>query len=255
MSTNDPHGKKQIFLLITGSITIGRSVDSDVVVNDELVSSSHCKISIKNNIIAISDLNSKNGVFLNDIKIINQRLYIDDKVKIGKTVIIFENSEMDQVALDFLKSEKPATTKGDKRSLTVELQAALKKNRKKTNSRYDYKKLTATNKKLYAGVEDINTNGEDKGEEPSSLRIFAARNIDTLLLILSFFVPATILYVFNNELFQSICIKNGKIGILSLKDQSSQYLLLSSLFTMFIFYKINRFKLERTIGEIILRID
>jgi pSer/pThr/pTyr-binding forkhead associated (FHA) protein len=47
-------------------ITVGRSADSDIVLEDQFASRHHAQIRNINNAVQIKDLNSKNGVIIND---------------------------------------------------------------------------------------------------------------------------------------------------------------------------------------------
>ena len=55
--------------ITTGVITVGRSPDNDIVIDNPAVSSHHCKITLVGNTFVVEDLNSSNGVFLNAKKI------------------------------------------------------------------------------------------------------------------------------------------------------------------------------------------
>ncbi|HEU4394555.1 MAG TPA: FHA domain-containing protein, partial [Planctomycetota bacterium] len=51
-------------LRLTGEILIGREVDCAVVLNDDLVSRHHARVSLQGNVVALKDLNSTNGTTL-----------------------------------------------------------------------------------------------------------------------------------------------------------------------------------------------
>ncbi|GAB6168496.1 FHA domain-containing protein [Clostridium carnis] len=74
-------------LLLRGPLTIGRGEDNAVRLTDQYTSSNHAKLLIKNNEIIIQDLNSTNGVYVNDEKIEEQaKLRPNDKIRIGSAV-------------------------------------------------------------------------------------------------------------------------------------------------------------------------
>jgi len=54
----------QEILLKPGLNTLGRSEDNDFQINDDSLSSHHCQIELKDGVIAVWDLNSTNGTFL-----------------------------------------------------------------------------------------------------------------------------------------------------------------------------------------------
>ena len=51
-------------LRLTGEILIGREVDCAVVLNDDLVSRHHARVTLQGNVVALKDLNSTNGTTL-----------------------------------------------------------------------------------------------------------------------------------------------------------------------------------------------
>jgi len=66
------------------SIIIGRHASCDVIVSDGSVSRRHCKISVLDNgKYVLTDLESRNGTYVNGLRIKNQVISGDDLVKIG----------------------------------------------------------------------------------------------------------------------------------------------------------------------------
>ncbi len=71
-------------VLVRGEITIGRKEDNTLVLSESFVSGDHAKVYTKNNSVYIEDLDSTNGVFVNDELIENnKKLMSNDIVKIG----------------------------------------------------------------------------------------------------------------------------------------------------------------------------
>lgn len=71
-------------ILIRGEITIGRKPDNTIVLSEAFVSGNHSKVYVKNNIVYIEDLNSTNGVFVNDERVEGKaKLMPNDVIKIG----------------------------------------------------------------------------------------------------------------------------------------------------------------------------
>lgn len=74
------------------TIKIGRGHNNDIVVNDSFVSSSHCQIIKDTCGFTIVDTNSKNGTYVNGIKIHGSiRLKQTDIVRIGNTTLPWQN--------------------------------------------------------------------------------------------------------------------------------------------------------------------
>lgn len=90
------------FLQVNQSITIGRSEEAAIRVDDERVSSIHALIEFNQNGLCIHDKQSKNGLFINDLKIDQSRIYQNDKVKLGNTLITINQTESDKEALSIL---------------------------------------------------------------------------------------------------------------------------------------------------------
>ena len=65
------------------SLTIGRHPDNDVVPKDAAVSNHHAIIERKGEKLIVLDKESRNGTFVNVIKVQSAELYDEDIVKIG----------------------------------------------------------------------------------------------------------------------------------------------------------------------------
>lgn len=74
-------------LLLRGTITIGRREGNTIKLDDQYASGNHAKIIVKNNEIVIEDLNSTNGIFINDERM-NEfaKIRANDKIRIGSAI-------------------------------------------------------------------------------------------------------------------------------------------------------------------------
>lgn len=71
-------------ILLNGIITIGRKEGNTIKLSDQYVSGNHAKIVVKNNEVLIEDLNSTNGIYINDEKVAEySKLRSNDKIRIG----------------------------------------------------------------------------------------------------------------------------------------------------------------------------
>lgn len=68
---------------------LGRSADADLCLKDPGVSRQHCQIKKRKNLYFLTDLNSRNGTYLNNRRILNAWLVDRDEIIIGKFVIKF----------------------------------------------------------------------------------------------------------------------------------------------------------------------
>ena len=72
---------------IRGIITLGRKPENTIVLSEPFVSGNHAKIYAKNNNLYVEDLNSTNGVYVNNERIQEKyKLVADDEVKIGSAI-------------------------------------------------------------------------------------------------------------------------------------------------------------------------
>src|SRR5688572_30810817 len=69
------------------TLSLGRLKGCDVVVDDEAASRRHCTIAAREETCVVSDLQSANGTFVNEKRIVSQELHRGDKLRIGSTVI------------------------------------------------------------------------------------------------------------------------------------------------------------------------
>ena len=70
-----------------GIITLGRKPENTIVLTEPFVSGNHAKIYAKNNNLYVEDLNSTNGVYVNNERIQEKyKLVADDEVKIGSAI-------------------------------------------------------------------------------------------------------------------------------------------------------------------------
>lgn len=72
------------------SIVIGRTGDSDYILDDAAASRRHLEISNRDDGYYWRDLDSTNGVFINEEKLSEGKLKSGDRIRIGSTVLLFE---------------------------------------------------------------------------------------------------------------------------------------------------------------------
>lgn len=74
----------------TPSVSIGRAPENDVCIENEMISSHHCHLQVKNTDIILSDLESLNGTFVNGKKINMVILNQHDLIQIGDATFRLE---------------------------------------------------------------------------------------------------------------------------------------------------------------------
>lgn len=83
--------KGRDFRLVAGKNTIGTSADSDIVITDQYISSHHAIIRFDNNQFILQDLDSTNGTFINNKRIVRAELIDNDTIKMGRTELKFKS--------------------------------------------------------------------------------------------------------------------------------------------------------------------
>ncbi len=78
-------------------ISIGRRSDNDIQLDDPTVSGNHAVLTAKPDaylegafVVTISDMNSTNGLFVNDDKVQQKRLTPGDVIRIGRHELLFD---------------------------------------------------------------------------------------------------------------------------------------------------------------------
>lgn len=70
----------QVYPLKSGRNVIGRGTGCDIKLNSEVLSREHASIYVTDDKVIASDLNSRNGTFVNGVKVQNQKLQLGDKM-------------------------------------------------------------------------------------------------------------------------------------------------------------------------------
>ncbi len=88
-------------------VTFGRSSEVDYVLEDSKMSGKHCRLILKEDRLELIDLGSKNGTYLNGIRIDHSEIFIGDEIKVGDTFITLLASKMDQRLIELLTFPGP----------------------------------------------------------------------------------------------------------------------------------------------------
>lgn len=84
------------------TLTIGRKSDNDIMIDNPAVSGHHCKVTLVGDNFIVEDLNSTNGTFVNQKKVIKSGLKHNDVIGIVKHALVFiddrPSSEKTEVA-------------------------------------------------------------------------------------------------------------------------------------------------------------
>lgn len=86
-------------LPIRGALTFGRSSDNDVVLRDFSVSRYHARVEVENGVARVTDLDSTNGVKINETMVAAGPLAAGDRLTIGSFNILVEDADESTSAL------------------------------------------------------------------------------------------------------------------------------------------------------------
>ncbi len=127
----------QEFVLDKTDITIGRTADNDITIDNLAVSSHHATVHANNDGAVLQDMRSTNGTFVNDNKVISHNLSDGDIIGIGKHQILFSTEPASSaVSLDD-QNEATVMMSAD---FQQQLQQELSKNKTTTRTTTSKKK-------------------------------------------------------------------------------------------------------------------
>jgi len=86
-------GEVLIFRIPQGAVrTVGRAQRADIIVDATLVSRLHCRVEASRDTLAVIDLASTNGTFVNDKRIEHATLAIGDRLRVGRVELKVERT-------------------------------------------------------------------------------------------------------------------------------------------------------------------
>jgi pSer/pThr/pTyr-binding forkhead associated (FHA) protein len=89
LTITDKDGDTQSVKLNNDATIIGRA-KGDIIIDDKEISSTHCQIQNIKGEYHLFDMNSTNGTFLNNERIVKAKLKEDDIITVGQTIIVFK---------------------------------------------------------------------------------------------------------------------------------------------------------------------
>jgi pSer/pThr/pTyr-binding forkhead associated (FHA) protein len=82
------NGKKSI-MLTEPFISIGRSDENQIVLEDPSVSRQHIQLRRRFGLYTLFDVNSKGGTYVNNVRVLEHQLQTGDVIRLGSTQIVF----------------------------------------------------------------------------------------------------------------------------------------------------------------------
>ena len=98
--TLDINGERKTYPIEARGLRIGRALENDIVLNHAIVSRHHAEIVVNGRDVWVRDTNSRNGVFVNRLRIKEEQLRDGDVVQIGPFELRFEERAAQNVVLD-----------------------------------------------------------------------------------------------------------------------------------------------------------
>ena len=90
-----------------GRVLIGRSESCDVIINHDPISAIHAVIEVLDNKILIYDMNSTNGTYINDVKIVVKEISVGDTVSFADVAFEFKNYDSNHTIPSVLETLEP----------------------------------------------------------------------------------------------------------------------------------------------------
>ena len=75
---------------LEGWINVGRAATSDIVLDEQFVSSTHARLVPRGQFYYVEDLGSTNGTFVNEKQVTEAQLKMDSRLRIGETTFRYE---------------------------------------------------------------------------------------------------------------------------------------------------------------------
>ncbi|HYE97662.1 MAG TPA: HD domain-containing phosphohydrolase [Planctomycetota bacterium] len=108
--------KGRTYEITDAPLTVGREETQTIQILDQGVSRAHAEVFRLGEMCLVRDLNSTNGTYVNDVKVLEETLKSGDELLIGTTVLVFEDRPPSQRAVpegepvEFEKDDRPATS-------------------------------------------------------------------------------------------------------------------------------------------------
>lgn len=234
----DPSGKKKVFPVKASDTVIGRSNKAHIVVKDDICSGFHAKIFLNDECVFVEDLKSKNGVFLNEIKVLKQRIYIGDEIRLGNSILKLDDTKMSNEDIQALTHESSNRQNG---SITLEVET-FHEMKAKTHSTRKQKEFLKDSK-LYDGVEE-NIKRQKFSTKKLAILDKIALGIDLFINILILTAPFIYLQQSDEKTFNKILKEPTNIIV-----GENLFFLIGGIVAALIFLRWNRGSGKSSIGE------
>jgi adenylate cyclase len=94
------NGEQQTLALTDKGLRVGRALDNDIVLNHVIVSRHHAQVDLRGRDAWVTDLGSRNGIFVNRLRVKEEQLADGDVLQVGPFEFHFEDRAAQSVVLD-----------------------------------------------------------------------------------------------------------------------------------------------------------
>jgi adenylate cyclase len=94
------NGERRTLPLTNKGLRIGRALDNDIVLNHAIVSRHHAQVELRGRDAWVTDLNSRNGIFVNRLRVKEEQLGDGDVLQVGPFEFSYEDRAAQSVVLD-----------------------------------------------------------------------------------------------------------------------------------------------------------
>ena len=91
----DGPSRGRLVLLGTKEVSVGRHENNSVAIDDVAASKHHCVIRLSGERFVLTDLNSRNGTFVNGEQVAHRLLEDNDEIRVGGSIFVFRRDQTD----------------------------------------------------------------------------------------------------------------------------------------------------------------
>ncbi len=225
-------------LELNTSVIIGRSDKSTCKVPDQKLSSTHCQLTLRPDQLEVVDLESKNGTYLNGIRIEFSEMFIGDEIKVGRSYITLNSKRMDSESIEVLTFPGPMKDRVNS-ALQMDFTGA-----RVVNQLHQHEPSSPPSD--LTQIKEVAIRKELKSRIRLSKQTIKKRNKPRSWVALG----ADLLFIFVIQFFPLIFINefSTKAVELTMNDRLSTYVALDSL-VLLVFLNLNFKMLKFSLGE------
>ncbi|WPU65312.1 FHA domain-containing protein [Peredibacter starrii] len=195
------------------TVNIGRSRSAQISLQDEKISGNHCSFFLKRDRLELTDKDSKNGTYLNGIRIEQSEVFIGDQIRVGDTLITIEEDKMSPDSVDILTFPGPKKDRIDY-ALKADFTGARIQNQQYHERIQKTAEAASHEKEVFLRLKAKSKIRLDKHELRAryKMRSLIATMFDGVLIVFFFVFP---IFVFSKQLIPAILLGAGVVSAVS----------------------------------------